>query len=290
MQKSFRSDFNSRQYMISKGFEIFYYSDRNFHSIDSHHHDYYEYYFFVEGSVDIEIRGVSRTLIPGDVIVIPPGISHRAVLRDANTTYRRFILWISRDYFETLSEKSADYIYLAKNTEENGEYVYHFNDPQFNALRGKLYTALEEINTDRFGRDTRITICLYDLLLLLSRMAFEQKQPPRRELSSRYETITAYIDQHLSEELSLEMLSHQFFLNKYYIAHMFQEIAGLSLHQYITKKRLAVGKDAMRCGAQAAEACAAAGFKDYSSFYRAFRKEYNTSPSAYQRRCSDLRE
>ena len=41
-----RSTFNSRQYMLSEDFEVFYYSDIGFKSVGSHSHDYYEIYFF----------------------------------------------------------------------------------------------------------------------------------------------------------------------------------------------------------------------------------------------------
>ena len=37
------SKFISRQYMLSKDYEIYYYNDLHFHSVGSHSHDYYEF-------------------------------------------------------------------------------------------------------------------------------------------------------------------------------------------------------------------------------------------------------
>ncbi len=45
-----------------------------------------------------------------------------------------------------------------------------------------------------------------------------------------------YIEEHLDEELTLEKLAGEFFVSKYYIAHIFKENIGLSIHQYIMKK------------------------------------------------------
>ena len=89
------------------------------------------------------------------------------------------------------------------------------------------------------------------------------------------------MDEHLDEHLSLDTLARQFYLSKYYLVHLFRENAGLSVHQYILKRRLAACCDAMQGDAAVGEAYRQWGFGDYSAFYRAFRKEYGMSPSAY---------
>ena len=57
MRKNLRSAFNTRQYMLSRDFEIYYYSDLNFKAVDPHRHTYYEFYILLEGNVYIEIEG-----------------------------------------------------------------------------------------------------------------------------------------------------------------------------------------------------------------------------------------
>lgn len=92
-----------------------------------------------------------------------------------------------------------------------------------------------------------------------------------------------YIDQHLEEDLSLETLGEQFYISKYYAAHEFKERTGISVHQYILKKRLQRCADEIKTGKPVSRICSEYGFQDYSSFYRAFRKEYNISPKEYQK-------
>ena len=283
MKKDRSSTFNPRQYMLSRDFEIYYYSDLHFQSVGRHSHDYYEFYFFVEGAVSMEMGERIYPLSQGDVIVVPPNVQHRAKLSDPTVPYRRFVFWLSRDYVDALSRQSSDYTYLIRRAESAHGKLWHFDLLTFNALRGELFALLDELHADRFGKQTQVNLHICNLLLHLNRLVHEQThRPTSQESVSTYEAITAFIDTHLEEPLSLDRIAQEFYLNKYYIAHLFQQSVGLSIHRYITKKRLAACAAAIRSGAKITEVCRTYGFGDYTSFYRAFRAEYGMSPSEYR--------
>ena len=280
MADTHRSTFNTRQYMLSRDFEIYYYSDLHFTSVGKHSHDYYEFYFFVEGSVDMEIAGVRHPLSPGDLIVVPPGTSHRAVIKDDSAPYRRFVLWLSVDYLEMLVASAPEYGYITGTVVPSGEYVFSFGTVERNYIHSRLSGLLDEVHSDSFGRSAGIQVAIFRLMLYLNRTVYQRKNPKSlTENISHYEALVSYIHEHVADDLSLEKLSEAFYLSKYYIAHLFQENSGLSLHQYIIKLRLSRVKDAVSAGGSITEAALASGFKDYSTFYRAFRKEYGTTPS-----------
>ena len=55
MRKKLQTAFQPRQYMLSQDFELYYYEDRALPKVDLHAHNYYEFYFFLEGDVEMQI-------------------------------------------------------------------------------------------------------------------------------------------------------------------------------------------------------------------------------------------
>ena len=47
MAKNLQTKFSTRQYMLSRDFEIYYYNEPASEKVSIHSHDYYEFYFFL---------------------------------------------------------------------------------------------------------------------------------------------------------------------------------------------------------------------------------------------------
>ncbi|HIT88885.1 MAG TPA: helix-turn-helix domain-containing protein [Candidatus Merdenecus merdavium] len=283
MKKNLQTAFSRRQYMYSEDFEIYYYHDLARLQMESHKHDYYEFYFFLEGDVVIRIEEQEYPLTPGDMVLIPPHIKHHVVIRSQEQPYRRFVFWVSEKYCHRLTDASPDYVYLMQYVQLNKEYVFHNDVISFNTIQSKIFGLIEELNSNRFGKEARLSLCVNDLVLHLNRVVHEQKHPKTsREELRLYQNLMNFIEEHLEEDLSLDRLSKEFYVSKYYIAHMFKDNIGISTHQYITKKRLAAVKDAIAGNVSISEAYLLYGFQDYSSFYRAFKKEFGMSPREFK--------
>lgn len=219
----------------------------------------------------------------GDVMLIPPHLPHRPIIQSHKVPYRRFVFWISQEYCSHLLQLSPDYVYLMQYVETSKTYLFHNDRITFNTIQSLILRLIEEMHSERFGRAAQITLCVNDLVLFLNRLIYARNVPSSPgEEQDLYRQLTVYIEEHLDEDLPLEKLAEEFYVSKYHIAHVFKDRIGMSIHQYITKKRLALCREAILGNANISEVYLAYGFGDYSSFYRAFKKEYGISPKEYR--------
>ncbi|MBE5876339.1 MAG: helix-turn-helix domain-containing protein [Lachnospiraceae bacterium] len=284
MKRKLQTAFQSRQYMLSQDFEIYYYNDTSQQKVNMHTHNYYEFYLFLEGDISIQIGENIFPLQYGDIILIPPNIPHMPVYHSTRIPYRRFVFWLSQEYCNHLLTISPDYVYLMQYVQVHKRYIFHNDRITFNSVQSKANNLIDEMRSNRFGRDAQITLYVNDLILHLNRLIHERNTPKSPALdTSLYHRLNEYIETHIEDELTLEHLAGEFYISKYHIAHVFKEATGLSIHQYITKKRLALCKEALLDNISITEVYQSFGFGDYSSFYRAFKKEFGISPKEYKK-------
>ena len=289
MKDNLRTDFQTRQYMTSDDFELFYYSDNNLTSVNLHKHDYYEFYFFIEGDVRIQIENDIHTMKHGDFIIIPPNKYHKPFIRSNEKSYRRFVFWVSKKYVDSLISTYKEYNYMIDFVNENKMYLFSNDRITFNTLQSKIIKILDENRNNRFGKSAQLSLYVDDLLINLNKIIYNKNNTKKVCSISIFDRITEYIEENLESDLSLDKLSEVFFVSKYHISHTFKENIGISIHQYITKKRLVLSRNYILSGLSINESYQLSGFGDYSSFYRAFKKEYGISPNDFKKQNTVLK-
>lgn len=272
-----------------KDYEICYYNDKNVENKENHIHPYYEVYFFPGENTAMVIQDQYYKLWKGDVVILPPEILHKVIMNEQSELCRYFSFRISKEYYDRLLQLSKDYDYIVQSTGEGKQYTYHSTQVEFCSIQSQILYLLDEIYGSQYGKETKIFIGICELMLLLNRIAYRQNHPQKRkEEQNLYSDILEYINDNLNKELSLEDLSGKFLVSKYHIAHIFKKNTGISIHQYIMKKRLTACKKAILSNLSISKAYPMFGFKDYSSFYRAFKKEFGISPKEYKDVCIQL--
>lgn len=131
-----------------------------------------------------------------------------------------------------------------KYCERGGRPVFTPNSTErFTDTHKKLMTIAASAD---YMRDMLINQYLSEFLVLLMEQSWhpeDQKHGKKRE--SLYD-LKEWIDQHYAEKITLEGLSSQFFINKYYLSKTFKEQFGQSLSSYIQSVRITKAKQMLR--------------------------------------------
>ena len=95
--------------------------------------------------------------------------------------------------------------------------------------------------------------------------------------------ILKQINDNLDQDLSLKALSERYFISISTLCSSFKSTTGVSLHEYITFRRIAKAKELLLKGYSVSETCSRCGFNDYAHFIRAFKKSTGLSPGKYKK-------
>ncbi len=93
--------------------------------------------------------------------------------------------------------------------------------------------------------------------------------------------ILDYINAHYSEPITLDSISKEFGYNKYYFSRLFNTYVGDNLNEYLNMIRLRKVIAKYEKGGVLTNIVYDSGFNSMTSFYRAFSKFYNQTPSNY---------
>lgn len=278
--------FDTRQYMRRSSFEIFRYKDAYLREVALHHHDFYEVYFFLSGNVQYNIESRSYLLTPGDILLISPMELHQPVFHDDQKDYERIVLWINQRFLSELSPPDQDLTACFDSTLPGHTNLLRPTNAQRQLLSFQLERLTQETQSqDNYSALTALTY-LAQILISLNRLAISasQSNDNRSVPDSVVYGVLAYINEHYSEDLTLDHLANRFFISKYHLSREFGRIVGTSVHRYLIQKRLAMAKQMMSSGMSSSEVYQQCGFGDYSNFYRAFKAEYQITPKEFAAR------
>ena len=94
-----------------------------------------------------------------------------------------------------------------------------------------------------------------------------------------------YMDQHLSEEVTLERVAQEVSLTPYYFGKIFSRVTGQTMMDYLAKVRVERAKQMLADPeVSIKEACFAVGYSDPNYFSRVFKKVTGQAPSEFRTR------
>ena len=275
--------FTTRQHMKRSTYEVFRYKDAYLKEVALHHHDFYEVYFFLSGNVQYNIESRTYLLTPGDILLISPMELHQPMFGPEHRSYERIVLWINKSFLEQFGLPGIDLSACFDTTQPGHTNLLRPEGTVRQLLTFQLEQLIQETESEEFYSEVNAFGYLAQILVLINRQA--QKERRNVEVKAVSDSVVYsvlnYINDHYSEDLTLDFLANRFFLSKYHLSREFGRLVGTSVHRYIIQKRLVMAKQMMGEGMSSSEVYQHCGFGDYSNFYRAFKAEYQISPKEY---------
>ena len=247
--------------------------------LNLHSHTFYELLYCCNDCGAEYLVGADRyRLQKGDIIFVPPGISHRPLLTEPlSEPYERYVLWISKDFVDMFVENFS----IGTEQVSYGT-LLRTGGTKWEVLGGYFRRGVWEAENQAAGWRAAVIGNSITLLTLMGRSIQERTAPVlKAEKPDLLNEVLAYIELHLDEKITLEETAKHFYVSVSTITQLFRQKMGTSFYRCVTQQRLIAAKTCISQGMSLEDVSRTVGFADYSSFYRAFKKEYGITPRQY---------
>ena len=107
---------------------------------------------------------------------------------------------------------------------------------------------------------------------------FEKRSTPNNYIK----TVSDYIKANYMHQISISSLANAVNLNSRYLSRIFKEARGITIQEYIIKKRINKAKELLSQGLSVSETALFVGYHDPFTFSKIFKKYTGMSPSLYK--------
>lgn len=264
---------------LNSDFRIFHLTDNVSREFDYHYHDFHKITIFIRGKVKYVVEGKSYDLSPYDIVLVNRGELHRIVVSDKET-YERIIVYISPSFIEAYQTESSDLSLCFKKAQEEHSSVLRIQSMEKSALLQTTLRLERSFDDSEFAGDLYRQVLFLEFMIQLNRAALKNNLEflDAPTYNPKVTHLIQYINAHLSEPLDMDTLASELYISKYHMMRLFKTETSSTIGSYINQKRLLTARDLILQGVSVTDACFQSGFKDYSTFSRAYKKEFKVSP------------
>lgn len=264
---------------LNSNFKIFHLVDKGMTPIGFHFHDFHKILLLMKGNVSYCVEGRTYDLQADDIVFVPAGEVHRPVLHDT-AIYERIIIYISKDYLNTYRTDNYDLAQCLIEAHQKQSHVLRV--PAFGTTKlGQIVRELEQsLDSNEYANELYHNLLFLEFMIQLNRVAIHDGIEYLSNSSSNKKMIDVidYLNEHLTDDLSIDFLAETFYLSRYHLMHAFKEETGYTIGNYLSTKRLLLARDRIRQGEPITNVCYECGFRNYSTFSRAYKKNFGCSP------------
>lgn len=237
-----------------------------------HAHEQLEVLFFISGQGNIYVEGNEYNLQPHDLIIMRSAEMHRMSIQ-TDTPYERLAFHFPITVFDFLDpERRLLRPFLERPLGQGNLYAAsQYPDAHWDvALSRTQYVDSAETHAHLLAMLLAVLPELCD--------AFDRRSHQKVPVPGLASQIVNHVNDHLFEPLSIQSIAEKFYCSPSHIGRIFHHATGSSLWDYVLLKRLLAARARLQRGEPAGKTCISCGFKDYSSFFRAYKARFGYAP------------
>ena len=262
---------------LKEPFRLFHLADGRGEYIEYHYHTFHKIIILLAGKAGYAVEGERYELAPGDFVLVGSGSIHRPVV-ETGDYYERMILYIAPDYLRALTVGDCDPSECFRQAQETFQYVYR--DEGGSRVRPLFQALAETVRQGGYGAALLAQAQFTELMVEVNRVVRGGHRVGAAGGDSKVVSLLQYLNLHLADPLTIDELAARFYISKYHMMRRFRAETGYTVHAYLTGKRLALAREQIAAGTPILQAASACGFGDYSTFCRAYRRQFGQPPSS----------
>ncbi|MDF2713469.1 MAG: AraC family transcriptional regulator [Paenibacillus sp.] len=252
------------------------------HETKFHKHASYEINYFYEGRCKMMLGDRCVEMSAGCLLIMD-GLTPHGPIMNEPCTYSM----LKFDAMRTRPLVHED-IDLLRPFQQLRNYCWQLAGEEKNEFE-QLMRRLELLQgqTDPIGV-YRMQTVFVDLLLFICELTrktdIEQSDfPACKEV--KVKALMAYIDDHYMQELTLDKLSREACLSKFYLTRLFKQFTGLTVFEYVNRQRITQAQLLLLAekSTSVTDICFRVGFKELAHFSKNFKQLVGVSPEHYRK-------
>lgn len=233
----------------------------------AHWHDRIEFLRINEGELYLECGTANIVAKAGDLVIIPPKISHKGYTKSKNVNYNVLMFEVRSFYNDTeICKKLLPDLF-------DGTAKFRLITNNYHTIK-----AFDEIYSLKDKNSIKTTANIYLLLHLLFEnelLYFEKLKP-----NNYFAEIILYIEENYEKDITVAFLSQKFGYSAAHFSRKFKGFTGLSPIAYLNIFRLEKAYQMIKDSSLTiSEISAKCGFTDANYFTRCFKKHFGTVPT-----------
>ncbi|MBR3942817.1 MAG: AraC family transcriptional regulator [Clostridia bacterium] len=254
-----------------------------------HRHTEFEISLVLKGKGEYTLENVVHPMEQGDMFLFSTDEQH-CITKTESDEMELLTLQFSPRFLWAYGNRTSDFKALKIFFNRNEKFSNRLLSTQENVkkLSDLLCSIENELEQKRPEYDLMVKADLISLLVHLIRdfdyIRESDSITPRKQNIENMEKVMAYMDSHITENLTLEGLSKIAMMSKSYFSTTFKHLNGISLWDYIAVKRVELAisylKETNKTMLEIATLC---GYNNTANFNRTFRKVTGKTPKSYRK-------